>query len=48
MLRAYLALQRRLDGVSRHVNAEDGTTLPEYMLVVGLISVAIIAVTVML
>jgi len=42
MLGAYLTLQCRLDRARRAVSADEGTTLLEYMLVLGLISVVII------
>ena len=42
MLETYVAVQQRLDGLRKRMTAEDGTTVPEYMLVLGFISVVII------
>lgn len=43
MLRTFVELQRHLNAARERVSAEDGTTLPEYMLALGFISIAIIA-----
>lgn len=43
MLRMFVELQQILDSARDRVSADEGTTLPEYMLVLGFISVAIIA-----
>ena len=42
MLRAYVEMQQRLIDLRNRFTAEDGTTVPEYMLVLGFISVAIV------
>ena len=40
MLRTYV--EQHIDAIKDRLSAEDGTTVPEYMLVLGFISVAII------
>jgi Flp pilus assembly pilin Flp len=42
MLRTYVNLQQRLNALRDRLAGEDGTTVPEYMLVLGFISVAIV------
>ena len=42
MLRTYVELQQRFTEFKNGVAAEDGTTVPEYMLVLGFISLIIV------
>jgi len=42
MLRTYVELQERISAVRDRLAAEEGTTVPEYMLVLGFISVVIV------
>ena len=42
MLRAYIELQQRINSLRERFVAEDGTTVPEYMLVLGFISLIIV------
>jgi Flp pilus assembly pilin Flp len=42
MLRTYVELQQRINALRDRFAAENGTTVPEYMLVLGFISVAIV------
>ena len=42
MLRKFVELQQRLIGIRERAAAEDGVTVPEYMLVLGFISVAVV------
>lgn len=42
MLRTYVALQQRASALRERMGADEGTTVPEYMLVLGFISVAIV------
>jgi Flp pilus assembly pilin Flp len=44
MLRRYIELQQRLGDLRTQMDAEDGVTVPEYMLVLGVISIALIVV----
>ncbi len=42
MLRTYVELQQRINALRNRVAAEDGTTVPEYMLVLGFISLVVV------
>jgi Flp pilus assembly pilin Flp len=44
MLRLYVAAQQWLEGLKEQSEAEEGVTVPEYMLVLGVISIALIVV----
>jgi Flp pilus assembly pilin Flp len=42
MLRLFVAAQQRLMSLRERAESEDGVTVPEYMLVLGFISVAVV------
>ena len=42
MLRTYVEIQQRINDLKSRFTAEDGTAVPEYMLVLGFISVVIV------
>ena len=42
MLRGYIELQQRLNVIRDRIVADDGTTVPEYMLVLGFISLVVV------
>ncbi len=42
MLRSYVELQQRINALRDRAVAEDGTTVPEYMLVLGFISLVVV------
>jgi Flp pilus assembly pilin Flp len=42
MLRLFVAAQQRVMSIRERADSEDGVTVPEYMLVLGFISVAVV------
>ena len=42
MLRSYIELRQRVDAIRDRLMAENGTTVPEYMLVLGFISLVVV------
>ena len=42
MLRLYVEIQERLRALTERATADDGVTVPEYMLVLGVISIAVV------
>ena len=42
MLRMYVGIQQRINDLRERLTADDGVTVPEYMLVLGFISIAVV------